>query len=71
MIDALDTLVVSFKYSYNIVELVTETSTVNYKCQVLGELDIFEDSVKKIVKEVNFDNDIVVSVFEANIRVVG
>lgn len=38
---------------------------------VLGELDTFEDSVKKIVKEVNFDNDIVVSVFEANIRVVG
>lgn len=38
---------------------------------VLGDLEEFEDGVKKVIKTVNFDQDIVVSVFETNIRVVG
>lgn len=39
--------------------------------QVLNKLDEFEDAVKKAVKDVHLDNDVVVSVFETNIRVLG
>lgn len=39
--------------------------------QVLNKLDEFEDAVKKAVKDVRLDNDVVVSVFETNIRVLG
>ena len=39
--------------------------------QVLNKLDEFEDAVKKAVSEVRLDNDVVVSVFETNIRVLG
>ncbi|KAM6986389.1 ER degradation-enhancing alpha-mannosidase-like protein 3 [Aplochiton taeniatus] len=38
---------------------------------VLNKLDEFEDAVRKAVKEVRLDNDVVVSVFETNIRVLG
>jgi len=38
---------------------------------VLGEYDEFERSVRKIIETVRFDSDLVVSVFETNIRVVG
>jgi len=38
---------------------------------VLGELDLFEQSVIKVCESVTFDTDVVVSVFETNIRVVG
>jgi len=38
---------------------------------VLGDLEEFESSVKKVIRTVTFDSDIVVSVFETNIRVVG
>ncbi|XP_077478409.1 ER degradation-enhancing alpha-mannosidase-like protein 3 [Stigmatopora argus] len=38
---------------------------------VLNKLDEFEDSVRKIVQDVRLDNDVVVSVFETNIRVLG
>jgi len=38
---------------------------------VLGDIEEFENAVKKVVDTVTFDNDIVVSVFETNIRVVG
>ncbi|CAH0546636.1 unnamed protein product [Brassicogethes aeneus] len=38
---------------------------------VLGDLEEFEHAVKLIIKDVSFDNDVVVSVFETNIRVVG
>ncbi|XP_030766137.1 LOW QUALITY PROTEIN: ER degradation-enhancing alpha-mannosidase-like protein 3 [Sitophilus oryzae] len=38
---------------------------------VLGDFEEFEHGVKLVIKDVNFDNDIVVSVFETNIRVVG
>jgi hypothetical protein len=37
----------------------------------LGDLDEFERGVKLVIENVNFDHDIVVSVFETNIRVVG
>ncbi|XP_045465028.1 ER degradation-enhancing alpha-mannosidase-like protein 3 [Harmonia axyridis] len=38
---------------------------------LLGDLSEFERAVKLIIKDVSFDNDIVVSVFETNIRVLG
>lgn len=38
---------------------------------VLGDLEEFEASVKKVINTVSFDSDIVVSVFETNIRIVG
>ncbi|KAM4532971.1 ER degradation-enhancing alpha-mannosidase-like protein 3 [Fundulus diaphanus] len=38
---------------------------------VLNKLDEFEDAVKKAVSDVRLDNDVVVSVFETNIRVLG
>ncbi|KAG5898085.1 hypothetical protein JTB14_001789 [Gonioctena quinquepunctata] len=38
---------------------------------ILGDLEEFEHAVKLIIKDVTFDNDVVVSVFETNIRVVG
>ncbi|XP_019876061.2 ER degradation-enhancing alpha-mannosidase-like protein 3 [Aethina tumida] len=38
---------------------------------VLGDLEEFEHAVKLIINDVSFDNDVVVSVFETNIRVVG
>ncbi|KAM4720098.1 ER degradation-enhancing alpha-mannosidase-like protein 3 isoform 1-T3 [Anableps anableps] len=38
---------------------------------VLNKLDEFEDAVKKAVRDVRLDNDVVVSVFETNIRVLG
>ncbi|XP_066261807.1 ER degradation-enhancing alpha-mannosidase-like protein 3 isoform X2 [Euwallacea similis] len=38
---------------------------------VLNDMEEFEQSVKLVIKDVNFDNDVVVSVFETNIRVVG
>uniref|UniRef100_A0A1Q3G2S9 alpha-1,2-Mannosidase n=1 Tax=Culex tarsalis TaxID=7177 RepID=A0A1Q3G2S9_CULTA len=38
---------------------------------ILGDLEEFERAVKLVIKDVKFDNDIVVSVFETNIRMVG
>lgn len=38
---------------------------------ILNDLEEFEHAVKLVIKDVNFDNDVVVSVFETNIRVVG
>ncbi|XP_062437180.1 ER degradation-enhancing alpha-mannosidase-like protein 3 isoform X2 [Rhea pennata] len=38
---------------------------------VLNKTREFEEAVKKVIKDVNLDNDIVVSVFETNIRVLG
>ncbi|KAL4609380.1 ER degradation-enhancing alpha-mannosidase-like protein 3 [Arapaima gigas] len=38
---------------------------------VLNKLEEFEEAVKKAVKDIRLDNDIVVSVFETNIRVLG
>ncbi|GMT05600.1 hypothetical protein PENTCL1PPCAC_27774 [Pristionchus entomophagus] len=38
---------------------------------VVGAYDEFEDAVKKVVENVRFDSDLIVSVFETNIRVLG
>ncbi|KXJ29612.1 ER degradation-enhancing alpha-mannosidase-like protein 3 [Exaiptasia diaphana] len=38
---------------------------------VLGELEEFERAVRLVIRDVQFDNDLVVSVFETNIRMVG
>ncbi|KAF7265320.1 hypothetical protein GWI33_021304 [Rhynchophorus ferrugineus] len=38
---------------------------------ILGDFEEFEHGVKLVIRDVNFDNDIVVSVFETNIRIVG
>ena len=39
--------------------------------QVLGEVDLFEEAVRLVIKDVSFDTDVVVSVFETNIRMLG
>lgn len=39
--------------------------------QLLNRMEEFEEAVKKTVTEVRLDNDVVVSVFETNIRVLG
>lgn len=38
---------------------------------MLNKLDEFEDAVRRAVSDVRLDNDVVVSVFETNIRVLG
>ncbi|XP_058820118.1 ER degradation-enhancing alpha-mannosidase-like protein 3 [Topomyia yanbarensis] len=38
---------------------------------ILGDLEEFERAVKLVIKDVKFDNDIIVSVFETNIRMIG
>lgn len=38
---------------------------------VLGDLEEFEQAVKLVIRDVSFDNNVVVSVFETNIRVLG
>ncbi|XP_043941240.1 ER degradation-enhancing alpha-mannosidase-like protein 3 isoform X2 [Protopterus annectens] len=38
---------------------------------VLNKTEAFEEAVRKVIKDVHLDNDIVVSVFETNIRVIG
>ncbi|GAB5583466.1 ER degradation-enhancing alpha-mannosidase-like protein 3 isoform X8 [Prionailurus iriomotensis] len=39
--------------------------------RVLNKTKEFEDAVRKVLRDVNLDNDVVVSVFETNIRVLG
>lgn len=39
--------------------------------QVLNKIKEFEDVVRKVLRDVNLDNDVVVLVFEINIRVFG
>ncbi|XP_076352993.1 ER degradation-enhancing alpha-mannosidase-like protein 3 [Tachypleus tridentatus] len=38
---------------------------------LLGDLDEFEHAVKLVIRDVKFDSDLIVSVFETNIRMVG
>ncbi|CRL00773.1 CLUMA_CG014027, isoform A [Clunio marinus] len=38
---------------------------------ILGDLEEFESAVKLVIKNVQFDSDIIVSVFETNIRMIG
>ena len=39
--------------------------------QVLGQYDEFDKAVRLVIRDVKFDTDVVVSVFETNIRVLG
>jgi len=39
--------------------------------QVLGDVAEFEKAVRLVIEDVTFDTDVVVSVFETNIRVLG
>jgi mannosidase alpha-like ER degradation enhancer 3 len=39
--------------------------------QVLGDLEEFEHAVQLVLNNVTFDSDVIVSVFETNIRVLG
>ena len=38
---------------------------------VVGDLQEFESAVRKVIDTVKFDTDVVVSVFETNIRIIG
>lgn len=38
---------------------------------ILGNFEEFERALQLIIKDVSFDRDVVVSVFETNIRMVG
>lgn len=38
---------------------------------LLGDFEEFESAVKLVIKHVSFDSDIIVSVFETNIRMIG
>lgn len=38
---------------------------------VMGDFSEFSRAMKLVIKDVTFDNDIVVSVFETNIRMLG
>lgn len=38
---------------------------------IMGDKKEFERAVKLVIDNVSFDNDIVVSVFETNIRMIG
>jgi len=42
-----------------------------YVTQVLGDVSEFEKAVRLVIEDVTFDTDVVVSVFETNIRVLG
>lgn len=37
----------------------------------MGDLKEFEDAVKLVIKDVTFDTDVIVSLFETNIRMLG
>lgn len=39
--------------------------------QVLGQVEKFESAVQLVIDYAKFDSDIIVSVFETNIRVLG
>lgn len=39
--------------------------------QVLGDLEEFENAVKLVARDVSFDTDVIVSLFETNIRMLG
>lgn len=83
LIDTLDTLVVrislffsafkragTFERLYDFMFFEPPPSVWPWE-QVLNKLDEFEDAVRKAVSDVRLDNDVVVSVFETNIRVLG
>lgn len=78
LIDTLDTLVVSFfffcvleeKWSFSLLIKVIQFD-VFFCWQLLNKTTEFETAVRRVLSDVRLDNDIVVSVFETNIRVLG
>lgn len=38
---------------------------------IIGDYEEFESAVKLVIDTVTFDSDIIVSVFETNIRIIG
>jgi len=42
-----------------------------FSSKVLGDVEEFEKAVRLVIRDVSFDSDVVVSVFETNIRVLG
>ena len=77
LIDTLDTLAVSCYFIINFnghyQSYYTKLLINFYFCtfKVLGEVEEFEEAVRFVIRDVSFDNDVVVSVFETNIRVLG
>uniref|UniRef100_A0A8C8I9K0 alpha-1,2-Mannosidase n=1 Tax=Oncorhynchus tshawytscha TaxID=74940 RepID=A0A8C8I9K0_ONCTS len=67
LVDTLDTLV---KHLF-ILSITLLTHLFCACVQVLNKLDEFEDAVRRTLRDVRLDNDVVVSVFETNIRVLG
>lgn len=55
-----------FRFSFSMTLVDTLDSLV-----ILGDLEEFESAVKLVIKHVQFDSDIIVSVFETNIRMIG
>ena len=51
--------------------LATELPVCVYVLQVLGEVKEFDSAIRKVMSDVRFDSDVIVSVFETNIRVLG
>jgi len=43
----------------------------HHSSQVIGAVDEFNAAIRVVIRDVSFDNDVIVSVFETNIRVLG
>ena len=55
--------------------IIAPLKKLKHKCsnflQILGKFSDFESAVKTVIAQVHFDTDVSVSVFEANIRMLG
>ena len=86
LIDALDTLAVSRLYTYSTekeeggrrerercihIPHIAVFSVPLTPFQVFGEVEEFSSAIQKVIRDVRFDSDVIVSVFETNIRVLG
>lgn len=77
LIDTLDTLAVSdlplsrLGYWWNLGLSSLVMSPPPPPPQLLNKTTEFEEAVRKVLSDVRLDNDVVVSVFETNIRVLG
>lgn len=80
LIDTLDTLMVSvflsvlqksrnFLFQFEVIQSVFFLGVFFF--QLLNKTTEFEAAVRRVLSDVRLDNDIVVSVFETNIRVLG
>ena len=43
----------------------------HHSSKVIGAVDEFNAAIRVVIRDVSFDNDVIVSVFETNIRVLG